>query len=236
MILLDTSGLLCSHDENDFRHGDAVTYYDAEPRRLTTSYVLAEFVALADTRRLPRVRALRFLTDLTKSSTVEAIWVDAGLNGEALQLLRHRQEISFWLPERVEERITVADIIARGFEQLQTLVRLTDWPMFTRREMRAFQAWRERYGCPSRLVDAPGFMFDGGVNSEPGRALLSFVLGYRWDADALLASGDAFLWIQPCAAGLTLAREQDSQAWRAALTAAGLTLAPGDARRGPGVL
>lgn len=45
MMLLDTSGLLCCFDADDVRHAEAVANYQAAARRVTHSYVLAEFVA-----------------------------------------------------------------------------------------------------------------------------------------------------------------------------------------------
>jgi hypothetical protein len=46
------------------RHADAVTFFHAAPKRLTHSYVLAEFVPLCQTRRLNRAAALEFAADL----------------------------------------------------------------------------------------------------------------------------------------------------------------------------
>jgi hypothetical protein len=61
-MLLDTSGLLCLHNRAEPFHAQAHTLYRAARVRLTHSYVLAEFVALANARRLPRVAALTFTT------------------------------------------------------------------------------------------------------------------------------------------------------------------------------
>lgn len=141
--------------------------------------------------------------------------------------LNGKPELSFFLPERTHDQTALADVIARGFGGRETLVQFVEWPMFTRHEMRNFQAWRERHGCPSRLMDAPGFEFPEGLTGEPGRALLRFLLAYRWEAHVLPASGDTFLCVQPYAARLTVAREGDAQAWRAALAGIGLPLTSG---------
>lgn len=53
-MLLDTSGLLCLFDANDRRHNDAKRCFDNAILKLTHSYVLAEFIALAKARRMPR--------------------------------------------------------------------------------------------------------------------------------------------------------------------------------------
>lgn len=53
-MLLDTSGLLCLHHQAEPFHQEACRAYLAAPVRLTHGHVLAEFVALAQARRLPR--------------------------------------------------------------------------------------------------------------------------------------------------------------------------------------
>ncbi len=57
-MLLDTSGLLCLHHKAEPFHDQARPLYKQAHIRLTHSYVLAEFIALATVRRLPRVPAL----------------------------------------------------------------------------------------------------------------------------------------------------------------------------------
>ncbi len=52
-MLLDTSGLLCLYHQSEPFHQQAVQAYKATQVRLTHSYVLAEFVALATARRFP---------------------------------------------------------------------------------------------------------------------------------------------------------------------------------------
>jgi predicted nucleic acid-binding protein len=66
-MFLDTSGLLCFHHRAEPQHADAVQFVRSAPRRLTHSYVLGEFVALAQARRLPR--ALLSLSSLTSKTT-----------------------------------------------------------------------------------------------------------------------------------------------------------------------
>jgi hypothetical protein len=41
------------------------------------SYILAEFVALATARRIPRLAALTFIADLVENPDIETVWVDA---------------------------------------------------------------------------------------------------------------------------------------------------------------
>ena len=72
-MLLDTSGLLCLHSRAEPLHRDARTLYQAARMRVTHSYVLAEFVALAQTRRLPRMAALTFISDLVENPDIETL-------------------------------------------------------------------------------------------------------------------------------------------------------------------
>ena len=61
-MLLDTSGLLACFDASEARHRQAIAAYDNAAIRLTHNYVLAEFVALAQARHLPREDSIRFAT------------------------------------------------------------------------------------------------------------------------------------------------------------------------------
>jgi hypothetical protein len=63
-MLLDTSGLLTLHHRAEAFHAQAVANYQRAPRKLTHGYILAEFVALAQARRLPRTAILAFVKDL----------------------------------------------------------------------------------------------------------------------------------------------------------------------------
>ena len=75
-MFLDTSGLLCCLDRSESRHSDAVTFFDAAGARLTHNYVLAELVALADARKLPRVPSLLFVRRLAAHPEIHVAWVD----------------------------------------------------------------------------------------------------------------------------------------------------------------
>ena len=84
---LDTSGLLCLHHEAESFHDEALRAYNTASRRLTHSYILAEFVALAHVRRLPRLAALMFVAALLDNPDIEVLWVDEALHREAMALL-----------------------------------------------------------------------------------------------------------------------------------------------------
>lgn len=96
-MFLDTSGLLCFHHRSEPQHADAVRLFQSAPRRLTHSYVLAEFIALAQARRLPRAPVLRFAADLQDNTAVQVLYVDEALHRAALALLEQRPDKSWSL-------------------------------------------------------------------------------------------------------------------------------------------
>ena len=100
-MLLDTSGLLCLHNRAEPFHAHARAFYHTAHVRLTHSYVLAEFVALANARRLPRVAALTFVVDLVGNPDIETVWVDEALHREAMDLLLVRQDKTYSLCDAV---------------------------------------------------------------------------------------------------------------------------------------
>jgi predicted nucleic acid-binding protein len=100
-MLLDTSGLLCLHHRAEPFHAEAVTHYQSAAVRLTHGYVLAESVALAHVRRLPRGPALTFMRDLLDNADIETVWVDQALHREALDLLLARHDKSYTLCDAV---------------------------------------------------------------------------------------------------------------------------------------
>jgi uncharacterized protein len=100
-MLLDTSGLLCLHNRAEPFHAHARTFYGAAHIRLTHSDVLAEFIALANARRLPRVAALTFVIDRVANPDIETVWVDEALHREALALFIARQDKTYSLCDAV---------------------------------------------------------------------------------------------------------------------------------------
>lgn len=100
-MLLDTSGLLCLSHRAELYHFTARSFYRAARRKLTHSYVLAEFIALATARSLPRGPSIRFLQDLVLNPEIETVWVDRPLHDEALTLLKKRQDKTYSLCDAV---------------------------------------------------------------------------------------------------------------------------------------
>ena len=122
-MFLDTSGLMCVFDSRDFRHIDAVAFYEAANRLLTSNYVIAEFVALAEARNMPRRAALEFIADLLNDTEIEVIWVDELQTQEALFLLQKFDDKTWSLCDAVsfllmqENGITEALTTDHHFEQ-----------------------------------------------------------------------------------------------------------------------
>ncbi len=100
-MLLDTSGLLCLLHQAESFHHEACRAYHAARFRLTHGYVLAEFVALAQARRLLRPTALEFVTDLTDNPDIETVWPDESLHQKAMALLRTRPDKTYSLCDAV---------------------------------------------------------------------------------------------------------------------------------------
>jgi len=122
-MLLDTSGLLCLFHRAEPFHEEACRSYRAARGRLTHGHVLAEFVALAQARRLPRPAALVFVADLTTNPDIETVWVDEALHDRALALLQARPDKTYSLCDAVsfvlmrERAIGEALTTDRHFEQ-----------------------------------------------------------------------------------------------------------------------
>lgn len=75
--------------------------FDAAPRLLTHSYVLTEFVALANSRGLPRRPVLTYLLDLIRLPDVEVVWVSDELHASAMDLLGQRLDKTYSLCDAV---------------------------------------------------------------------------------------------------------------------------------------
>ena len=100
-MLLDTSGLLCLFHAGELQYADAVTFFDAALFKLTTNYILAELIALAQVRRLPRPQTLAFIADLQDSPEVMVSYVDEQLHRQALAFLQRRPDKNWSLCDAV---------------------------------------------------------------------------------------------------------------------------------------
>ena len=100
-MLLDTSGLLCLYHQSEPLHHQAVQAYKVTQVRLTHSYVLAEFVALATARRFPRVLVLNYLDALMDNSDIDIVWISEQVHREAFALLLARNDKEYSLCDAV---------------------------------------------------------------------------------------------------------------------------------------
>jgi uncharacterized protein len=122
-MLFDTSGLLCLFHQAEPFHMEARSAYQSSQIRLTHGYVLAEFVALAQARRLPRLPALAFVSDLVANPDIETVWIDDLLHQKAMALLRRRLDKTYSLCDAVsfvlmaERSMSEALTTDRHFEQ-----------------------------------------------------------------------------------------------------------------------
>jgi len=100
-MFLDTSGLLSLHDARDRFHVDAVRLYRQARRLITHNYVLAELVALANARNLPRANAFHYIADLLDHPLIEVLWVDESFHRAAMRLLERRLDKAYSLCDAV---------------------------------------------------------------------------------------------------------------------------------------
>ncbi|MEP7339615.1 MAG: PIN domain-containing protein [Acidobacteriota bacterium] len=100
-MLIDTSGFFALYSEKDKNHLPATEHYRKAPSRLTTNYVLAEYVALALIRGLPRSEVLAFSAEVLLDETISLVWVDQALHVQAVELLQARPDKAYSLCDAV---------------------------------------------------------------------------------------------------------------------------------------
>ena len=96
-IFADTAGWANIVDPRQPYHAPAASLYRRarqQGRRLiTTNYIIAELVSLLTSPlRIPRPSIVAFVESIKTSPYVEIIHIDVGLDGQAWQLLTHRQD------------------------------------------------------------------------------------------------------------------------------------------------
>jgi uncharacterized protein len=100
-MLLDTSGFFCLLHRDEPQNGKAIELYAQATLRLTDSYVLAEFVPLAQVRGLSRTQVLDFSQRALDDDEIEVVWVDEQLHRQALSLLQARRDKGYSLCDTV---------------------------------------------------------------------------------------------------------------------------------------
>lgn len=122
-MFIDTSGWLCLFDETDWRHKDALVLYESSRSRVTHSYILAELVALALSRKHRLVKILAFVQDILRDSEIQMIWTDEALTWRAIGFLETRLDKAWSLCDAVsfvvmaDEGILEALSTDHNFEQ-----------------------------------------------------------------------------------------------------------------------
>jgi predicted nucleic acid-binding protein len=122
-MLIDTSGFFCLHDVAE-RHHDLANKINQETEsKVTTNYILAEYVALAIIRGLSRQKVLDFSKEILADESVEIIWVGESLHLRAVDLLADRTDKTYSLCDAVsflimrDREIDSALTTDRHFEQ-----------------------------------------------------------------------------------------------------------------------
>lgn len=96
-MLIDTSGFFAIHNEEDKYHTLSNEIYQKSRQRITTNYILAEYVALALIRGLPRPVILEFSQEVLNDGSVEIIWIDEDSHSKAVELLQKRDDKTYSL-------------------------------------------------------------------------------------------------------------------------------------------
>lgn len=128
-MLVDTSGFFCLYNEDEARHADALVFYDAASVRVTTNYILAEYVALAHARGSSRSDALDFSQRVLNDSEIEVVWADENLHRRAIELLLEREDKEYSLCDAVSfvvmQQLEIKEALTtdKHFEQ-ESFVRL----------------------------------------------------------------------------------------------------------------
>ncbi len=100
-MFIDTSGFFSVNDKAEKHNAAASQIYKQAWSRLTTNYVLDEFVALAMARKLSREKILAFSEEILIDESVETVWVNKDLHTKAVELLKNRKDKSYSLCDAV---------------------------------------------------------------------------------------------------------------------------------------
>jgi predicted nucleic acid-binding protein len=100
-MLLDTSGLLALLSVREANHAKAKELFTQSIGNLTHNYIVAELVALATVRGIPRQSLLDFVTSLMDVPEIEMVWVDENLHRRGMQLLSERIDKTYSLCDAV---------------------------------------------------------------------------------------------------------------------------------------
>lgn len=100
-MLIDTSGLLCLIHKDEIFHNQATEYFMSYQKIFIHNYIIAEFVALANVRKIPRDKVLNFLLEMNKNKKVQMTWIDKMLHDAGMVLLETRMDKTYSLCDAV---------------------------------------------------------------------------------------------------------------------------------------
>jgi predicted nucleic acid-binding protein len=100
-MFVDTSGIYCLYNRDQRDHYSAIEFYELARRRVTTNYVLAEYIALSDKHGSSRKDAIDFSQRVLDDDEIKVVWVSPGLHRQAVQLLVDRDDKTYSLCDAV---------------------------------------------------------------------------------------------------------------------------------------
>ncbi len=100
-LFLDTSGLLALAHQDELHHALAAEHIRTCRNAITHNYILAEFLALAFVRGLPRHAALEFVEAISHSPDIHITWISEKLHQQGMALLRARLDKGYTLCDAV---------------------------------------------------------------------------------------------------------------------------------------
>lgn len=122
-MLIDTSGFFAQHDRAEAHFKQANQLYSNSKYRITTNYILSEYVALATIRGFSRQKAIAFSMEILIDKTVEIVWVNDLQHMQAVELLKDRRDKAYSLCDAVsfvvmrEKGVSEALTTDKHFEQ-----------------------------------------------------------------------------------------------------------------------
>jgi len=91
--------------------------------------------------------------------------------------------------------LRLAFCLSDWLEPQETLLQMTDWPIFNDLEMDTFMQWRARHGLHAYIINAPGHLFSSGADRTARAELIMWLFTLNWEGYIFTASNEAFVWL-----------------------------------------
>jgi len=114
---------------------------------------------------------------------------------ERSDLFHKGPNVYFHIPEQARAMVTLSYCLSDWIGTDEILLRMTEWPISTDLEMQIFLEWRQRQGCHSRLLDAPGHFFPAGDDVVARKQLIFLLFAYNWEGYVYTADNRSFVWL-----------------------------------------